>query len=333
MPAEVRRIDRHDDHMARSRAYLLVAPGADVLLAGLEGLDLLELCRLAGERVVEEGGRRARRTPSSPVRRHVLNYVAQVDGLLIDTSDGVLTVTLNRPERKNAVDAGMWRGLLETFRKAADSEEVRVVVVTGAGGAFCAGADLADPEAASTHQLVRMRQIHSVALALHRLPQPSIAKVDGVAVGAGCNLALGCDLVVASDRARFSEIFAKRGLSLDFGGSWLLPRRIGLHRAKELAFFGDVIDAAEADRIGLVNRVVPVSELDAFVDEWARRLAAGPPLALAVSKSLLDDSVEMSLTEALDREGAAQAMNIMSADGREALGAFLERREPNFKGR
>jgi enoyl-CoA hydratase/carnithine racemase len=256
-----------------------------------------------------------------------------VDSLLVERSNGVLTVTLNRPQRKNAVDTELWKGLLETFREAARSEEDRVVVVTGAGGEFCAGADLGDPEAGATHQLVRMRMIHDVALALHRLPQPTIAKVDGVAVGAGCNLAFGCDLVVASERARFSQIFAKRGLSLDFGGSWLLPRRIGLHRAKELAFFGDIVDAAEAERIGLVNRVVSVAELDEFVSAWAVRLATGPPLALALTKSLLDDSAEMSLAQALDREGAAQAMNILSEDGREAIGAFLERREPNFRGR
>ncbi|MHB8244557.1 MAG: enoyl-CoA hydratase/isomerase family protein [Acidimicrobiales bacterium] len=256
-----------------------------------------------------------------------------MDTLLTERSNGVLTVTLNRPERKNAVNGEMWRGLLDVLRETAHSEEERVVVITGSGGAFCAGADLGDREAGSVHQLRRMRLIHDVALELHRLPKPTIAKVDGVAVGAGCNLALGCDLVVASDRARFSEIFAKRGLSLDFGGSWLLPRRIGLHRAKELTFFADIIDAAEAERIGLVNRVVSVEELDSFVATWASRLAAGPPLALAVSKALLDDAAGMSFAEALDREGTAQAMNIMSEDGREAIMAFLERREPRFEGR
>ena len=133
-----------------------------------------------------------------------------------------------------------------------------------------------------------MRHVGDVALALHRLPQPTIAKVRGVAVGAGCNLALGCDLVVAGETARFSEIFAKRGLSVDFGGSWVLPRRVGLHRAKELAFFADIIEANEAERIGLVNRVVPDGELDAFVDDWATRLAAGPPIALALTKRLLE---------------------------------------------
>lgn len=255
-----------------------------------------------------------------------------MDSLLTNLSEGVLTLCLNRPERKNAIDTELWQALGTALREAAGSREVRVVVLTGANGEFCAGADLGDPSAGGTHQLWRMQMIHDVALALHRLPQPAIAKVDGVAVGAGCNLAIGCDLVVASERARFSQIFSKRGLSLDFGGSWLLPRRIGLHRAKELAFFADVIDAAEAERIGLVNRVVPVAELDDFVGGWAARLAAGPPLALSISKALLDDSSEMSFTAALDRESASQAMNIYSEDGREALMAFLQKREPHFSG-
>lgn len=334
MPVTARRrlVQRDYHDVAGANTYLLVAAWADVLLARLVRLHALQFGGPASQRVLDVTGRRTGLSTPSPVRGHGLNYVARVDSLLTDRSNGVLTVTLNRPERKNAVNTELWKGLLEVFRDAAHSEEDRVVVVTGAGGEFCAGADLGVPEAGSSHPLVRMRMIHDVALALHRLPQPTIAKVDGVAVGAGCNLALGCDLVVASERARFSEIFAKRGLSLDFGGSWLLPRRIGLHRAKELAFFGDIIDAAEAERIGLVNRVVPVGELDDFVGGWASRLAAGPPLALAVSKALLDDSAEMSLPEALDREGAAQAMNSMSEDGREALGAFLERREPNFRG-
>ena len=262
-----------------------------------------------------------------------LNYGREVDSVLTDRSDGVLTVTLNRPERKNAADTGVWQALLEIFREAGGSERDRVVVLTGAGGDFCAGADLSDLDSSTGHPLWRMRIIHDVAYALHRLSQPTIAKVDGVAVGAGCNLALGCDLVVASDRARFSEIFSRRGLSLDFGGSWLLPRRVGLHRAKELAFFGDLVGAAEAERIGLVNRVVPVDELDGFVDDWARRLASGPPLALALTKGLLDDSSGSSLEAALDREGAAQSVNLLSGDGKEALAAFLEKREPRFFGR
>jgi 2-(1,2-epoxy-1,2-dihydrophenyl)acetyl-CoA isomerase len=139
--------------------------------------------------------------------------------------------------------------------------------------------------------------------------------------------------VVASTTARFSEIFAKRGLSLDFGGSWLLPRRIGLHRAKELAFFGDIIDAAEAERLGLVNRVVPDDELDAFVDDWAARLAAAPPIAVAMSKRMLDNAMNVTFEEALDDEGAAQTVNFGTRDTPEAIKAFMEKRPPVFEGR
>ena len=170
-------------------------------------------------------------------------------------------------------------------------------------------------------------------MGLHELPMPTIAKVNGVAAGAGLNLALGCDLIVASDRARFSEIFARRGLSVDFGGTWLLPRLIGLHRAKELAFFADIIDASTAKEMGLVNRVVAHDELDAFVTEWADRLAAGPPIALAQTKAMLNKSFNVSMDEALDLEGWSQTVNFSTADTREAIDAFLNKREPKFEGR
>jgi 2-(1,2-epoxy-1,2-dihydrophenyl)acetyl-CoA isomerase len=258
-----------------------------------------------------------------------------VETIEVNRASGVVTVTLNRPAKKNAVNAQMWNELLETFRAIASSAEDRVVVLTGAGGEFCAGADLTGggTGAPGQHQLAQMRHVGDVALALHRLPIPVIAKVRGVAVGAGCNMALGCDLVVASENARFSEIFSRRGLSIDFGGSWLLPRVVGMHRAKELALFAEIIDAAEAERIGLVNRVVPDSEIDEFVDAWAARLAAGPPIALAMTKRMLDNSLQVTLEEALDDEGVAQALNFTTADTAEAMKAFVEKREPKFEGR
>jgi 2-(1,2-epoxy-1,2-dihydrophenyl)acetyl-CoA isomerase len=228
----------------------------------------------------------------------------------------------------------MWAQLAETFRSLAADTEVRCVVITGAGGEFCSGADLAARSASGKpmHQLAAMRHVNDAALSLHRMPQPTIAKVRGVAVGAGCNMALGCDLVVASETARFSEIFAKRGLSLDFGGSWILPRRVGLHRAKELALFGDIISAADARELGLVNRVLPDGELDAFVDEWAKRLAAGPPIALALTKRMLNNAMNVTMEEALDDEGAAQTVNFATKDTLEAMEAFMQKREPKFKG-
>lgn len=246
---------------------------------------------------------------------------------------GIVTITLERPSVKNALNAVMWEELHAAFREITASQSDRCVVLTGAAGEFCSGADLSLLAAGPPrHPQVAMREVGDVSLALHRIPQPTIAKVRGVAAGAGANLAFGCDLVVCSDTARFSEIFARRGLSLDAGGSWLLPRRVGLHRAKELAFFAEVIDAAEADRLGLVNRVVPDAELDAFVAGWAERLAAGPPIALAMTKRLLDQSTQMAMAEALEAEDNAQAVNFSTKDTAEAVSAFLEKRTPRFEG-
>ena len=256
-----------------------------------------------------------------------------MDTLIVERDAGVVTVTLNRPEKKNAANHRMWEELGATFAEVAANDSDRVMVVTGAGGAFCSGADLSDRSAPEGHHLARMRFIGDVALALHRMPKPTVAKVGGVAVGAGCNLALGCDLIVASDEARFSEIFARRGLSVDFGGSWLLPRLVGLHKAKELALLAEVISAKEAEALGLVNRVVPAGELDAFVADWARRLAAGPPIALASTKAMLNHALDVTMEQALDDEGRAQAINLATADAAEAFAAFLEKREPRFSGR
>jgi 2-(1,2-epoxy-1,2-dihydrophenyl)acetyl-CoA isomerase len=257
--------------------------------------------------------------------------------ILVDRDAGVVTVTLNRPERKNAGNAQMWRELIDTFRHVSHDPEDRVLVLTGAGGAFCSGADIADPTGVSgnpdDHHIVRMRFFAEVALALHDIPKPTIAKIRGIAAGAGLSLALGCDLTVAGEDARLSEIFAKRGLSLDGGASWLLPRLVGLHKAKELAFFAEILSAKEAAEIGLVNRVVPDAELDAFVDDWARRLAAGPPLALAMTKELLDDSASVSMAQALQDEARCQTVNFFTEDTKEAMRAFRDKREPNFKGR
>lgn len=258
--------------------------------------------------------------------------VALMETLIVERAAGVVTVTMNRPEKKNAANSTMWQELLECFTEVTHRAGDRVLVLTGAGGSFCSGADLTSV-GSDGHPLALMRQVGDVALALHRLPKPTIAKVHGVAAGAGCNMALGCDLIVASEEARFTEIFTRRGLSLDFGGSWLLPRLVGLHRAKELAFLADIISAKEALDLGLVNRVVPVVELDDFVDVWARRLADGPPIALSMTKSLLNQSFDVSMTQALDDEGRSQVVNFSTADTAEALAAFMERREPRFQGR
>jgi len=253
----------------------------------------------------------------------------------VERDGGVVTVTLNRPERKNAMNMAMWNEMRDTFHEVARNTDDRVMVLTGAGDGFCSGADLTalplrpdDP-----HTINFMRFIGEVALSLHRIPKPTIAKVNGVAAGAGCNLALGCDLVVASDEARFSEIFSRRGLSVDFGGSWLLPRLVGIHKAKELAFFADVISAKEANELGIVNRVVPAADLDRFVDDWASKLAAGPPVGLSLTKAMLNNGLNISMEQALEDEGRSQSMNFSSEDAKEAIAAFREKRDPVFKGR
>jgi 2-(1,2-epoxy-1,2-dihydrophenyl)acetyl-CoA isomerase len=263
-----------------------------------------------------------------------------VDPILIERQDGIVTATLNRPAKLNAIDTAMWRALVDLADEVQERHDDRVLVITGAGGGFCAGADLsvgAGPDDGSGpgglgSALAGMRQVGRAALRLHLLSKPTIAAVNGVAAGAGCNLALGCDLIIASDRARFSEIFAKRGLSIDFGGSWVLPRLVGLHRAKELVFTADVIDAVEADRIGLVNRVVPHDELLEHTRSIARRIAALAPNQIAISKRLLQQSYSVTMAEALEFEGVAQAASFASADTVEAMRAFAERREPRFTG-
>jgi len=253
--------------------------------------------------------------------------------LRVDRADGVVTITLDRPAKKNAINGAMWNELAAVVAEIGRNSADRVMVITGAGGEFCSGADLAEPSAAKEHPLSSLRRVGDLCLAIARLPQPTIAKVRGVAVGAGLNLALVCDLVVAAEGSRFSEIFAKRGLSLDFGGSWILPRLVGMHRAKELALLAHIIDAKEAEAVGLVNRVLPEAELDAFVDGWATELAAGPPIALAMTKRMLNNSFSVTLEEALDDEGVAQTVNLGSADNREAVSAFLAKRPPRFEGR
>ena len=260
-----------------------------------------------------------------------------MESLIVERQGGVVTVTMNRPERKNAANAVMLLELPAIFEEIEANAADRVMVLTGAGGAFCSGADLGDPNgpAADTSRspLARMRRLGDVALALHRLTKPTIAKVDGHAVGAGLSLALGCDLIVCSDRAKLSMIFSRRGLSLDNGASFLLPRLVGMARAKEIALFGGMYSGEEALAIGLVNRVVPQAELDAFVDQWAATLAAGPPLALSMTKTLLHGSAQSSMEEAVENEARCQSVNFASEDTNEALAAFTEKREPTYIGR
>ncbi|MEH0421313.1 enoyl-CoA hydratase/isomerase family protein [Streptomyces sp. B21-083] len=252
--------------------------------------------------------------------------------LLRSDTDGVRTLTLNRPHRRNAIDAELWEALRAALAETAGDRSVRALVLAGAGGAFCSGADI-PRQVSSAHPLDRIRPLTEVTLLLHELPVPTVAKVTGVAVGAGWNLALGCDLVVATPQARFSQIFARRGLSLDCGGSWLLPRLVGLQQAKRLALLAETIEAEEARALGLVTWVTAEDTVDAFVDDLTARLVTGPPVALAQTKALLHEGTERTLRDALANEARAQAVNFAGADVREAYAAFADRREPHFTGR
>lgn len=250
--------------------------------------------------------------------------------LLSEDRAGVRTLTLNRPERRNALDARLWVELADALRLVKRDRGVRVLVLTGAGGAFCSGADIGTGE--QIHPRYKLDRLTDVALALHELAVPTIAKVSGIAVGAGWNLALGCDLVVATPESRFCQIFSKRGLSVDLGGSWLLPKIVGLQQAKRLVLLADMVGADEAQTLGLVTWVKAADEIDAFVDGLADRLAAGPPFAVAQSKALLNDGANSTLREALANEARAQPGNFATADSGEAYAAFAAKRDPEFTG-
>jgi enoyl-CoA hydratase/carnithine racemase len=251
-----------------------------------------------------------------------------VPGFLVNRDRGIMTITLDRPARRNAVTSRGW-GVLRDLLRDVDPRRDRAVLITGAGGAFCAGADL-EADGDDRSDLDNMRIVGEACLTLHRVPVPTIAAVDGAAVGAGMNLALACDFVIATERARFSQIFVKRALSVDFGGSWILPRLVGMHRAKELVLLGEFVPAERARELGLVREVVPHDRLAETAGALAAELAAGPQLALMQSKALLNDSFEISLERALDEEARAQSLNLGSADAEEAFAAFLEKRPANF---
>jgi enoyl-CoA hydratase/carnithine racemase len=268
-------------------------------------------------------------TASEGRSRHHPNLRVERDG-------HVTTVTIDRPETKNACTGDMWVALGATFRELSYSG-ARVAVLTGAGGDFCAGADLSGGgegrSSTSGNYLDGMRVLGDAVLAVHGCPIPVVAKVDGVCVGAGLGLALAADITWCSDRARFSAIFAKRGLSLDFGTSWLLRQRIGVHKAKELAFTAAMMSGERALELGFVNGVSPISEFDDTVSTLVQSIAAGPPIALSMTKRELDNAGSSSLAHALETEALAQAVNVHTEDLGEALSAYVERRAPDFHGR
>jgi len=249
------------------------------------------------------------------------------------------TLTLNRPERLNALGADMRELLFEGLRAMAEDDAVRVVVITGAGRGFCSGGDVKEMSQRRAGGQGFSGQVEAkpirdrILLFMREMPKPIIAAVNGVAAGAGMNLALAADLRIASDKASFSQAFIKRGLHPDWGGTYLLPRLVGTAKAAELIFFGDMVSAGEALQLGLVNRVVPEAEFAAEARDWAERLAAGPPVALALAKRGLYRNAEGDLPSALEYETLAQQVAWSSEDAGEGIKAFVEKRPPQFRGR
>jgi 2-(1,2-epoxy-1,2-dihydrophenyl)acetyl-CoA isomerase len=253
------------------------------------------------------------------------------------TVDGhVSYVTLNRPEVLNALTPGQRDRLICLLASASADPDVRAVVLTGTGRGFCAGADLrGTPAAAAPGDVARTIRLGAQRLiaAVLDCEKPVIAAVNGTAAGIGAHLAFACDLVLAAESARFIEVFVRRGLVPDGGGAYLLTRLLGPQRAKELMFFGDALGAADAERLGLVNRVVPDQELDKTAREWATRLATGPTRSLALTKQLVNASLDSDRATAFAAEAAAQEINMTTADAQEGVASFVERRSPEYRGR
>jgi len=249
-------------------------------------------------------------------------------------ADGVLTLTLNRPDALNSFNVEMKESLLAAFKDAARDKSVRVVVLTGAGRAFSAGQDLKErqaPGAADLGTELRARY-NPIALAMRKMEKPVIGAINGVAAGAGISVALACDMRIAADNASFIEVFGRVGLVPDTGSTWFLPRLVGYARAAEMMFTTDPVDAATAERIGLVSKVVPAEQLMTETHALATRLAQAAPLALGLAKRALNRALESGLEEQLEYEAQLQAIAGRSKDYVEGVAAFVEKRPARFSG-
>ena len=262
------------------------------------------------------------------------------EATIYEKEDRVATITLNQPDRLNALSGRMSLELEQTLEEANADNEVGALIITGVGKGFCSGADLSTL-GSTTSQVERgmvsrspaAGGIRSYSLQLQNFEKPVIAAVNGVAVGGGLSLALACDIRIASDRARFSQIFIRRGLVPDTGSSYFLPRIVGMERACEMVFTGDILDAGRAKEYGLVSRVVPHDDLMREARELAGRIAAGPAVAMKLAKRALYRGEVSDLASAMEFEGYLQGICFRTEDFKEGISAFLEKREPEFKGR
>ncbi len=270
--------------------------------------------------------------------------------LIAERHDGVLYLTMNRPDKLNAMSDHMIAGLLEELSRAAHDRDVGAVVLTGAGRGFCAGGDIGrmrdrnEGGGAAAHaggaaeqgiqaRIAQVRRSEEVSLMLHEMPKVTIGAINGPAAGAGLSLALACDMRIAADTARFGTAFARVGYSGDFGGTFLLTQLVGTAKARELYFTAEVIGAEEALKLGMVNRVVPAAALMEEVRAFAKRIAAGPTVAYSYMKAHLNLALNSDLRTILDRESYGQTLTGLTEDHKEAVKAFLEKREAKFKGR
>ena len=258
--------------------------------------------------------------------------------ILLEKKDGVATVTLNRPEKYNAFAGRMRQEIVEVIDDVAGDREVRVVVITGAGKAFCVGGDVNEFVSGTTKALEtkvssERHAMCKAALTINSMEKPVIASVNGVAAGGGCNLALACDIRIASEKARFGQVFVRRGVHPDWGGIYFLPRLVGYAKAAELIFSGEVVGAQEALEIGMVNKLVPHEELARATREFAERIARNAPIPIAFAKRGLQNFSKWDLAQALDYESYVLEVCKQSEDFMEGFSSFLEKREPVFKGK
>lgn len=259
------------------------------------------------------------------------------NSFLYEESEGIAKITLNRPDRLNAITFGVYRELTDLIAALRDEKDIRVVVITGAGRAFCSGGDVRDiigelqgRDAEGLLDFTRLtcELIHN----MRALPKPIITSINGTTAGAGACIALASDIRIAAEEAKIAFVFVKVGLAgTDMGATYLLPRIVGLSKASELLMTGDFISAAEAERIGLYNRVVPRDHLESVTREFANKLAHGPALGLAKTKEMLNREMHMSFESALEAEAVAQALCMQTPDFEEAHAAFLEKRPAKFK--